>query len=369
MHSFAINDVKVCLNPVDLKADLYVSISIGVGFTPRHISHNDETIFIGAASAKMFLNYVSEYLKVNYSMATSPIVSMTSSSILLKTTKTRYIQETQKVLDVLFTIKIDEVKWRIEKENTINRFKTNYKDLKFRARMRMLEFSHYNKSFQLGQLTEDILTVDIPTITTMRESLIYPENCFIFIHGKADVDSLKSLKIEKAAEKEVSRLYKPVDITQLKDEKFEIESKGNYTCGSIKFDRDPTLEDMAKEYVVLMLIGQILFKNACLVEVDPLDVSLFYNERFTNNKPDLVSELTEVKIGQARKNLYESLYSELVLHPVQFVEKVGRLHYDNINYFEAMSILENIDRDTILEFLEGRNYKIREGHLRYYKEG
>ena len=241
MHLFEINDVKVCLNPADLKDDIYVSLSIGIGFTPRRISHNHETVFIGSASAKMFFNYVSEYLKTNCSIETTPVVSMGSSSLLLKTTKTSFLQDVQTILDVLFTIEIDEERWLVEKENTLNRFKANYKDLEFRGRMKMLEFTHSNKSFQLGQLTQDLLDVDLQTITTMRESLVYPKNCFIFIHGNVDKEMVENLQVEKSGEKEIIKLYNSVDSNQLYDEKFELKSKGNYACGSLKFDRPPTL--------------------------------------------------------------------------------------------------------------------------------
>ena len=125
---------------------------------------------------------------------------------------------------------------------------------------------------------------------------------------------------------------------------------------------------MAKEYIVLTLIGQILFRGAYLIEVDPLDASLFYTNRLAEYKHDLVKALTNNNVEAARKNIYQSLYQELVIYPFQLVEKVGSLHFNNINYFEAMSILETIDRDEIMTFLNERDYKIREGHLRYYKE-
>lgn len=368
MHLFEINDVKVCLNPADLKDDLYVSLSIGTGVAPRRISHNHETVFIGAASAKMYFNYVSECLKMTHSIETTPAVSMGSSSLLLKTTKANFLQDVQTILDVLFTIEIDEEKWLVEKENTLNRFKANYKDLNFRGRMKMLEFTHANKSFQLGQLTQDLLDVDLDTVYTMRTSLVYPKNCFLFIHGNIDVATVNNLKIEKSAEKEVMHLYEPVDIYELHDEKLVVKSKGNYASGGLKFDRPPTLTGMAKEYVVLTLIGQILFRGAYLIEVDPLDVSLLYNNRLAQYKHDIFKALTDNNVEQARKEIYESLYQELVIYPSRLVEKVGRLHFNNINYFEVMSILENIDRDEIMSFLKERDYKIREGHLRYYKE-
>ncbi|MDS9472573.1 hypothetical protein [Sporosarcina pasteurii] len=370
MHLFDINELKICLNPAELKDDVYVSLSIGIGFLPRRISSNEKTNFIGTASAKMFLNYLSESIKTNHSIETKPIVSMTSSSLLLKTSKTNFYKDVQTVLDNLFTIEIDDGKWLVEKENTLNRFKEHFIDLNFRGRMRMLEFTHANKSFQFEELTKDLLVVKPNDVHTMRESLVYPKNCFLFIHGNVDVDSVKDLRVEKSVKKKVIQLYEPVDIYNLHDEKYEVKSThGNYTCGSIKFDRSPTLSDLAYEYVTLMLIGQILFKGAYLIEVDPLDASLTYSDKLEQYKHDIYEALTDEQVEQAKKNIYQSLYQELVLYPFQLVEKVGRLHFNGINYFEAMSILEKINYDDIMKFIKERDYKIREGHLRYYREG
>ncbi|MBO1915398.1 hypothetical protein J4G37_62535, partial [Microvirga sp. 3-52] len=93
--------------------------------------------------------------------------------------------------------------------------------------------------------------------------------------------------------------------------------------GSIKFDREPTLTDLAKEYVVLTIIGQILFRGAYLIEVDPLDASLVYKDKLAQYKHDVFTPITDKNVKKAIKDIYQSLYQELVLYPFQFIEKVG----------------------------------------------
>lgn len=368
MRQFQLEDLTICINEANLQDDIYTSVTIGVGFAPRWIRVNEDNLFIGSAAAKVLGNYIQTRVRNKYDIQLISTVSMRSTSFIWKTSKATYVKELQLIINELYCEQIDEQRLLSEKQATIERYKQNYKDLEFRGRMKMLEFSHQNKSFQLEQLSQDLLDMTSSTVQTMRKYLFVPNNTFIFCHGKADEKQLRQLTIPSVSEYPTTNLFDVKNYHFLQDQEYMKQSKGNYWCGSMKFERVPVLTDLAMEYVVLNLIGDLMLKDAYMIEVDPLDASIIYEKKGTHRKDSFRALISDENVRDSKKRIYQRLYKELNREPKQFMEKVGRLFVNQVHYFDCLSYLEQIDANDIHQFLKIRDYKIREGFVCFYKE-
>ncbi len=362
------NELKCCINEVDLQDRLYVAVTIGTGFAPREVQVNEERLFIGSAGAKIFSNYMKCKMEEKYSIHMTATVSMKSTSFIWKTTTDRYVKELQLFMNELYEGEINEQQLLTVKQATIERYKKNYKDLEFRGRMKIQEFTHYNKSFVFDQLSQDLLDVNLSVVQTVRQNIFVPNQTIIFCHGKAKREEFKQLTIPNGSPSRVIYLFDAKSERFLQNQQFKQQSKGNFWCGSMKFERTPTLTDLAKEYVVLNLIGDIMNKGSYLVEVDPLDASIIYDQNRAHSKNDLRDIITDENVQIAKKRIYLRLDRELKGEPEQFMEKVGRLFVNQIDYFDCLSHLDDITANDIHDFFHRRDYKIREGSVMYYKE-
>lgn len=368
LKQFQFKDITYCINEVDIQDDIYVSITIGAGFTPREIQVKEEYVLIGSAAAKVFSNYIQQRMQEKYNILLTCPVSVRSTSFVWKTTKDRYIKELQLIINELYEEEIEEPKLLTEKQATIERYKNNYKDLDFRGRMKMQEFSHHNKSFEVNQLSQDLLELDVSTIQAMRRYMFIPNNTFIFFHGKSKKNELEQLIIPTLPEYEVTYLFESKNFHFLHDQEYLKHSKGDFWSGSMKFERGAILTDLAKEYVVLNIVGAIIVKDSYMVEVDPFDASIIYDNESSEEKKDFKALITEENVLEAKKVIYQRLAKELAQKPEEYMEKVGRLYVNQIHYFECLTHLEVMDAEDILHFTEMRDYRIREGFVRYYKE-
>ena len=368
MRQFRLKDTTICINEADLKNDIYMSVTIGAGFAPNLIRVDENNLSIGRAAAKVFGNYIQSKMEKKYGIQITCAVSMRATNFIWKTTTSEYIEELQWIVNELYVEEIDEQLLLSEKQATIERYKVNYKDLEFRGRMKMLEFSHQHKAFQLDELSQDLLDVTMETVQTMRGYMFVPNNTFIFCHGQADEKQLKRLTIPKVTKYETTYLFDVKNYHFLQDQEYMKQSKGDFWCGSMKFERSPILTDLAKEYVVLNIIADIMLKGAYLVEVDPIETSIIYNQKGPKQKDTFKQLITEEKVLEAKKRIYQKLDRELLSEPEQLLEKVGRLSANQIDFFTCLSHLEQLNANDILQFLEMRDYRIREGFVCYYKE-
>lgn len=369
MEQFQRNDVTFCLNEVEQQDTIYVSVTLGAGFSPKELQIDDDHIMIGSAAMKVFSNYVKQRMREKHNTEMSAIVSMSATSFTWETTKEKHVADIQHLLEELYEKNINEDALLREKQRTIDGYKKVYKDLAFRGQMKLQEFTHTNKSFQLDELSQDLLDVDASTIQKTREYLVLPSNTFVFCHGKADKSQLNQLIIPSVPTREINYLYHVSNYHFLQNQEYAKQSKGNYWCGSTRFERNPVLTDLEKEYVVLQLIGELSNRGPYRVEVDPFDASIVYERKGQKKIDSFTSLLTEERVQVAKKEIYQRLSKELTHEPEQFTEKVGRLFVNHIHYFECISYLEEVTAKDIHQFITMRDYRLREGFVRYYKEG
>lgn len=369
MEQFQRKDVTFCLNEVDQQDTIHISVTLGAGFSPKELQVDDEHIMIGSAAMKVFSNYVKLRMRERYNTRVNAIVSMSATSFTWETTKENYVAEIQHLFKELYEKDINEDELLREKQHTIEGYKKVYKDLAFRGQMKLQEFTHTNKSFQLDELSQDLLDVTPSTIQKLRKYVILPSNTFVFCHGKADKNQLKQLIIPSIPTGEINYLYHVSNFHFLQNQEYVKQSKGNYWCGSTRFEREPNLTELAKEYVVLQLIGELSNRGPYRVEVDPFDASIVYERKGQKPIDSFTSLLTEERVQVAKKEIYQRLSKELTQQPELFIEKVGRLFVNHIHYFECIPYLEEVSAEDMQQFITMRDYRLREGFVRYYKEG
>lgn len=226
---------------------------------------------------------------------------MRATKFIWKTTTSEYIEELQWIVNELYVEEIDEQLLLFKKQATVERYKVNYKDLEFQGRMKMLEFSHQHKAFQLDELSQDLLDVTMETVQTKKGYTFVPNNTFIFFHGRVDENQLKRMTIPKVTKYETTYLFDVKNYHFLQDQEYMKQSKGDFWCGSMKFERSPVLTDLAKEYVVLNIIADIMLKGAYLMEVDPIETSIIYNQKGPEQKDTFKQLITEEKVLEAKK--------------------------------------------------------------------
>lgn len=369
MQAFKVADSIVCINNTPLQGSVYVSLTFGIGFASRKIRVQEQEKFIGASTANVYFNYIKTLIKQKYHLEIGSSVSMNSSSLYWKSTEEDYVTEIQNVLDELFTDVIDETLFAQEKKNTIARFKNHYKNLEFRGRLKIMEFTHKNKDYSFEDLTQDLLNVTDNDVQTMRKYLLTPRNSFLFLHGPANKDAVRKITLPKIKSKQIQYLFGIEDYHFLQDEAFITKSKNDYQCGSIKFERGPTFEHISKEYAVLTLIGEMLFKGYYSIEVDHMDASIIYYEiPLRSYKHDVLNIIDRDNVDKAKIRFLKRFDQFIGQQPHAFVEMAGRLHFDKINIYEWYENIKELNAQEIQEFIQVRNYKIREGYIHYYKE-
>lgn len=368
MRQFQLAGTTICINEADMQEVIYVSVTFGVGFAPRWIHVNGDNVEIGSAAAKVFGNYIQTLLETTYHLHTQCTVTIRAMSFIWKTTQDDYVHDIQMLLDALYE-DIDEHLFLEERTATIERYKQNYKDIEFRGWMKMLEFSHENKSFQLDQLSKDLLDVSVPNVMNLKKYLLAPENMYLFCHGKADEQELKKLVFPDVPTYQATYLFDLKENAFRQDQEFVKASKENFWCGCLRFERDPIVTDLSKEYVVMQFIGDMLFGDSFVTRVDALDVSIIYDQKTAHLKESFQELITKQNVLTSKKRIYHWLEKELSQAPEQWMEKVGRLYVSQVHFFECMSYLEKVDVQDIQLFLETRDYQLREGFVRYYKEG
>lgn len=369
MQAFEVADSIVCMNNTPLQGDVYISITTGIGFTSRKIRVDKVEKFIGASTANVYFNYVKTVLKKKYKLEVGISVSANATSVYWKSSEEQYVTEMQYVLNELFNNFIDEGLFMKEKKNTIERFQTHYKNLEFRGRLKIMEFSHKNKDYQFEYLTKDLLNVTVEEVRTMRNYLLFPQNLFLFIHGSTNKDAVKQLAIPNITPTHVQYLFRLEDYHFLQDEAFIKKSKDDYQCGCIKFERGPTFEHISKEYAVLTLIGEMLFKGYFSIEVDHMDASIIYFETpLRKYKHDVIRIIDRDNVEKAKIRFLKRFDQFIGQQPHAFVEMAGRHHFDKINIYEWYDSIKTLNAKEIKDFVQVRDYKIREGYIHYYKE-
>lgn len=368
MQVFEVAHSIACINNVSLHGNIYISLNIGVGLASRRIHADSEKKFVGSATANVYFNYVRTRLKKKYDLDVNCSVSMNTTSIFWKSKEDQYETDIQHVIDEIFSDFIDETAFMQEKKASIERFKTYYKNLEFRGRFKMMEFTHKNKDFQFEYLSQDLLDANVADVRTMQKYLFYSKNLFLFLHGAADKEVVKQISIPKIEPVDVKFLFSLENFRFLQDEAFIKKSKGDYQCGALKFERLPTLENLSKEYAVLTLIGEIMFKGYFIIEVDHMDASILYYEtplqKYKYNIEEAINRDTVAKAKERYTKRFDRFLSE---SPKAFTELAGRLHFDKINIFQWFEYVKQLTANEITTFLTMRNYKIREGYLDYYK--
>lgn len=370
MKRFNVNGLPVCINDTNLKGKLYISFQVGVGFASRRIMVDGNETMMGSAAAKIYFNYLKIILNRRYQLEVDSSVSMNHASVFWETTPEKYVDEVQHVVNELFHKPVEESIFIKEKEDTIKRYKNNYKHLEFRGRMQILEFADKNKNFLLQQLSTDLLEVDIEKVNFMREHLFFPRNMYLFIHGKGNQTSLENVRIPDKQMREVEQVHPLDDYHFLRDVKLEKQLKDKYHCGAIRFERNPTTEDLTLEHAVLSVIGEILFKGLHEVKVDRMDASILYYETpLKKYKMRIFDCITEANVEKAREEMIEKIDVLVGKKPKEFIQLAGRMYFDNIDIYLGFAYIKSINHKQIEEFLSFRDYKIREGYLNYYKEG
>jgi len=367
LEQFQRHDVTFCLNEVDLGDELNVSVTLGAGFVPKELQVDETYVKIGSGAVKVFSNYIKHRMKERHRTPMDAIVSMSATSFIWKTTKEHYVTDIQHLFNELYEEDLHEDELFGVKQRTIENYKNVYKDLAFRGQMKLQEFTHTNKTFELEELSQGLLEVNMSTVQKVRDYLIRPSNTFVFCHGQADKNQLTQLIIPAVQSRKINDVFHVSNFHFLKDQEYVKQSKGNYWCGSIRFERNPVLTDLAKEYVVLHLIGELSNRGAYKVEVDPFDASISFERKGQKQKDAFMSVITEEQIQMAKMGIYQQLGKEFRNHPEQFMEHVGRLFINHIHYFECLSHLEELTAKDVLQFLHMRDYRLREGFVHYYK--
>ncbi|MFD1850866.1 hypothetical protein [Oceanobacillus bengalensis] len=370
MKLFNVSELPVCINDTDLKGKLYVSFQIGAGFASRRIIVDGSETIIGSATAKVYFNYLKIILKKKYHLDVDCRVTMNQSSIYWESTPEKCVGELQNVVNELFLASIEESIFVKEKEDTIERYKNNYKHLEFRGRMQILEFADKNKNFRLSQLSTDLLHVDLGKVSFMREHLFFPGNMFVFIHGNENQKQLETVSIPDKKTAEVEQVHHLQDFNFLQDEVLQRQMNGSYQCGGIKFDRNPTTVDLTLEHAVLSIIGEILFQGLHEVKVDRMDASILYYETpLKKYKLRVFDCITEVNIEKAKEEIMNKMDVLVGRKPKEFVLLAGKLYFNNIDIYLWFAYIKSINRKQMEDFLNMRDYKVREGYVNYYKEG
>lgn len=369
MQAFEVADAIVCINDTSLQGDVYVSLNVGIGFASRRIRIDEEEILIGASTSNVYFNYIRTVLEQKYNLEVKCSISMNASSFYWKSSEEHYVSDIQQVLNELFNDFIDETLFMQEKKATIERFKTHYKDLEFRGRLKIMEFSHKNKDYLFEHLSQDLLNTTVDHVRALRKNLLFPKNIFLFIHGSAKKDEVKQLVIPKGKPVDVKHLFSIENFHFLQDEAFIKKSKDNYQCGCLKFERIPTFEHISKEYAVLTLVGEMLFKGYFTIEVDHMDASIVYFETpLRKYKHDVLTIIDRDNVEKAKIRFLKRFDQFIGQSPLAFVEMAGRHHFDKINIYEWYESVKTLNEKEIKEFILARNYKIREGYLHFYKE-
>lgn len=368
MKVFDAGGCLVCVNDSGIPDRVYISLTLGIGMAARWLTVNEKEVFIGSATAKVYFNYLKAALRKKYGVDPDVQVSMNAACLYWESRGENCPTEIQQVLQELFA-PIDEELFFYEKARTAQRYERNYKNLEFRGRMKMMEFSNHNKDFQFNLLSVDLLETDLKHVQNMREYLFVPENMFLFIHGKVKADGLRDWRFPEKDGGDVRFHYSIDDYHFLQDEAFNKASKGDYQCGCIKFERSPVTTDLSMEHAVLSIIGEILFAGFHNVEVDPLDASITYFERPTKEyKYEAFTCLTEEHVEKARQAILQRFDVFVERSPKLFTEQVGRFYFDKIDIYVWLEKMKSMSLSDIHAFLDSRDYKAREGYVNFYKE-
>lgn len=369
MNVLKVDDLLIGFHQAGLSGKVAISLNIGAGFALRKVEVDGEEILFGSAAAKVYFNYVKSRLKELYDIPVASSTTMNSTNLYWESEPERYKEEIQQLLNELFLIPIDYDRLMQEKKDTMERYHANYKILEFRGRMRMLEFTDANKSFEMNQLSRDLMDLTKEQVDLLRSHLCFADNMFLFVHGDGDVADLEELNVPDHEKKDLQGSFKLSNWQYEQDVTLKKASKGNYQCGAIKFERHPTAIDLSIEHAVLSIIGEILFRGKYEVHVDRVDASITYFETpLKEYKQDVYSKLTDQNIEAGKNAVVEKLERMLRSQPNHFVSMAGKMYFDRVDIHQWMAAIRQLQPEQIKDFLKERDYKIREGYLNYYKE-
>jgi len=371
MKTFRSNGLNVWLNDVELNDDVFISLSIGGGFGSEWMGCKEDIIKIGPASAKLYANYIKRTLKEIGLHGLETNVSMHSTSLIWQTKDDTYLEDVQKVLNSIFLGLNDKSLFEDEKEQTIKRFKHCYKDLSFRGSMKMLEFAHQNTLYRFEHLIKGLQESTIEQMESFNKYVIHPENMFLYIHGTIDENSLQHLEVPEFHHNYAQQLFKAGRVHFSEDELYKVTStKGSWHCGCIRFERHRPVQDLTAEHLILSLIGEILFQGKVIVKVDHGDASLtYFRQPLRTYKDEIMKLVTEQNFEKAREKLINNFDTQVRYRPLNFVEWVGQSYMQQIHVYKWVNLLKTITADEFSDWMIKSNYVIREGYLKYEKEG
>lgn len=368
MNMLKVDDLSIGYHQADLNGKVAISLNIGAGFALRRAEVDGEEILLGSTAAKVYVNYVKARMNELYDIPVASSTTMNSMSLYWESDPEHYKKEIQQLLNELFLIPIDWERLMQEKKDTMERYQENYKNLEFRGRMKMLEFTNANKNFEMNQLSSDLMGLNKEQIELLRSHLCFADNMFLFVHGDGTAAELEQLTVPNHEKKDVQGIYSLSNWQYEQDVTLKKASKGSYQCGAIKFERHPTNIDLSIEHAVLSIIGEVLFNGRYEVHVDRVDAAITYFETSLKEyKQDAYACLTDESIDAGKFAIAEKINRMVSSQPKQFVLMAGKMYFDRVDIYQWMAAIQQMHPEQIKFFLQERDYKIREGYLNYYK--
>ncbi|URZ03071.1 hypothetical protein [Clostridium felsineum] len=356
------------------KNEVYLTITIKFGFCTNKmlILPQKETRTFNKASGNVLIKYIQLQMKEKYNISVKGNVKTGMIYLSIKTKVENMDYEGMCLLKMLYKDKIDKNMFNIAKGVAKKRFSNNYKNVKFRAYYRMMEFVNINKGFVLGNLTKDFLDISLKDFRDFYEEVVVPQNSILFVNGDlSQLDKSKILKFIEGIETNERYIFSAIEPVNeyLQTNMHLIESAEEaIEIGAINFKFFNENIKMFEKQLLLEILSEIIFKDKGKVLVDEFDNSLLYfNCKLDKYSLKLLDYLNEETIQQAKTDALHKLSYILNNMPYVFNKYCIDLYSKGIDIAEYFEVLSKCDYKLITDIYVKGNLKITDGQLVYTK--
>lgn len=362
-------NIRMILNDRDCGDKVYLTFTVHCGFCCRSVyfPDTDELREVNQAFPNTFAHYITDYYLQNFQRSLTTEIFRSTVSFVLQTDTKHVFQDMERIHSVLFDLQPEESLFETAKEKTILSFSAKYKDAKFRALYKMLEFSESGKSFHYTKLAKDMQELDYKTFCDSMDLFVRPEHSILFLAGDASgLLPLPELNLKKRETNGDAPLFvfQEKDVTLQTDCHFVKPDMEDYRMACVKFFFANSQISLTERYFLLSMLAGLMLQTDYDVNVDAADASILYwnrqPEELKYRIPDfLKSDETEA----CRKRLLASLNHTMENNPQKFYSLWGNLLMNGIELHEYLHLLETGTGQTLLDLYEKSDLFVREAQI------
>lgn len=349
----------------------YLTFGFPCGFSTSEYEDEEkkETFSINPAAALLLMDTKKDYLESNDQKKSTVQINAGFSSMSIVSNTLLFDDDLKNIKETLFFHVPSADEFDVMKDTFIKRYKKKYASPSFRKWIRVSEFTHFNKRFNLDDFHKSILNMVYEDVLKVQEKLFTVANSFLFLNG--NIDNLqggvnfKSL-VELSKKDPVYYPYcqprgskEKIGKKLIINDQFDAES---YAIHVNTFNKSFSKQQL---FLYFQIIGNLMGETPDSLEMDTIEGSFIWNRKV--NSPLNNVNSSEENITENVAKLKRSFISLVVNAPMNFNQWAMQYMVNGIDLFEYYFQLDNFTSEQFAAISKSLSKDIKAFELTFQK--